>query len=199
MAPDQRIGFLRRRIIAPVGEIVLYIAASLDGYIADRDGGVGWLERFNTPGEDHGYVEFLSQAGSVIMGATTYEQELSRQEWPYGARPTWVFTHRRLPKPDDADVRFVSGIAAEHIEEIRNTTDRAVYLAGGAHVVEQFMAEGAVDRMRLFIVPLLLGEGIRLLAASGPTQAELLGTKTYRTGLVELHYRLNGHPPPGQG
>ena len=175
-----------------MGEIVLFIAASLDGYIADPHGGVAWLERFNVVGEDHGYAEFLSGVDTVIMGAKTYEQELSRGAWPYGARPTWVFTHRQLSEPPQRSVRFVSGAVADHVAEIRKATDRTAYLVGGAQIVQQLIAVGAVDHLRLFVVPLTLGEGIRLFEAAAPTTAELLGTRSYRTGLVELGYRLGG-------
>ena len=173
---------------------MLYVAATIDGFIADSDGGVAWLERFNIEGEDHGYEEFLSQADSVIMGAKTYEQELSRGGWPYAGRPTWVFTHRRLSRPPEANVRFVNGAVSDHIAEIRKTTDRTAFLVGGAHLVEQFIAVGALDQLRLFVVPLTLGKGIRLFEAAEPIGAELLDTRSYLTGLVELHYRLQGRP-----
>ena len=143
---------------------------------------------------DHGYAEFLSEVDSVIMGATTYEQDLSRGGWPYGSRPTWVFTHRSLSTPGDAPsnatVRFVDGAVSHHIPEIRKTTERAAYLVGGALLVEQFMEAGAIDQLRLFVVPLILGKGIRLFESSEPTSAELLGTRSFPTGLVELRYRL---------
>jgi dihydrofolate reductase len=175
-----------------MGEIVLFIAASLDGYIADPHGGVAWLERFNVEGEDHGYAQFLSGVDTVIMGAKTYEQELSRVGWPYGARPTWVFTHRQLLKPAEGSVRFLSGSVTDHVADIRKTTDRTIYLVGGADLAQQFMAVGAVDQLRLFVVPLTLGKGIRLFEDVASAAAELLGARSYRTGLVELVYHLRG-------
>lgn len=193
MPPDLRFGRLALRIITIVGEIVLYVATSIDGFIADPDGEVAWLERFNVEGEDHGYAEFLSEVDSVIMGATTYEQDLSRGGWPYGARPTWVFTHRSLPTPRGATVRYVDGPVSNHIADIRRTSEGAAYLVGGAQLVEQFMEAGAIDQLRLFVVPLILGNGLRLFETSEPTSAELLGTRSYPTGLVELRYGLHGH------
>jgi dihydrofolate reductase len=174
-----------------MGTIVLFIAASLDGFIADPQGGVAWLERFNVEGEDHGYGRFLSGVGAVVMGATTYEQDVARGGWPYGDRPTWVFTHRRLASPERSDVRFVGEPVADIVPAIRASTDRDVFLVGGANLIGQFLAAGAIDELILFIVPVVLGAGIRLFESTGPVGAKLLGTKSYATGLVELRYRLS--------
>ncbi len=174
-----------------MGKIVLFIAASLDGFIADADGGVAWLERFNVEGEDHGYRRFLSGVDAVIMGATTYEQEVARGEWPYGNRPTWVFTHRELPAPEVATVRFVSGAVADVAPSIRETTDRDVFLVGGAQLASQFLGAQAIDELILFMVPVVLGAGVHLFDGTGPAAADLIHAKPYSTGLVELRYRLS--------
>ena len=102
-----------------MGAVQLYISASLDGFIADEDGGVAWVERFLVDGVDYGYKDFLAGVGAVVMGATTYEQELERGGLPYGERPTWVFTHRELPTPPGAVVHLTSAPVAEVVAEIR--------------------------------------------------------------------------------
>jgi dihydrofolate reductase len=173
-----------------VGRVQLYIAASLDGFIADDHGEVEWLERFNVDGEDHGYGRFMSHVGAVVMGGTTYEQELERGSWPYGELPVWVFTHRDLPTPPGAAVRFARGPVSDVVEEIRHSTDRNVFLVGGARLVEQFLEANAIDELMLFVVPVLLGGGTRLFERVVPAGAELLDTHQYDTGLVDLHYRL---------
>lgn len=177
-----------------MGKIVLFIAASLDGFIADPDGGVAWLERFDVEGEDHGYERFLSGVDTVVMGATTYEQDVARGEWPYGNRPTWVFTHRELPSPIGATLRFVSGPVADVVPSIRETSARDVFLVGGAQLVAQFLSAQAIDELILFVVPVVLGAGVRLFHDAGPAAAELIHAKPYATGLVELRYRLSTTP-----
>jgi dihydrofolate reductase len=173
-----------------MGSVQLYIASSLDGFIADPGGGVGWLEKFGADGEDHGYADFLTEVGAVVMGANTYEQELERANWHHRV-PTWVFTHRDLPTPEAADIRFTHAPVDEVVGEIRAVTTRHVFLVGGAKVIAQFLNVGAIDELIMFVVPVILGRGIRLFEEGvAPAQAELMGTKTYRTGLVELRYQL---------
>jgi len=174
-----------------MSKIVLFIAASVDGFIADSNGEVAWLERFNVEDEDHGYARFLSGIGAVVMGATTYEQDVARAGWPYGTRPTWVFTHRALPSAPGADVRFVSEPVPDVVAAIRDATSGDVFLVGGANLAGQFLAAGAIDELILFIAPVLLGAGVRLFEGAGPARAELLGTERYATGLVELRYLLS--------
>jgi dihydrofolate reductase len=175
-----------------VGAVQLYIAASLDGFIADEDGGVGWVERFLVDGVDYGYGEFLGGVGAVIMGARTYEQELERGGLPYGERPTWVFTHRELAIPPRGTAHLTSAPLGEVLAEIERTTEGNVFLVGGGDLIRQFVAAGALDELILFVVPVLLGRGVRLFDDVAPIQAELLGTRSFATGLVEIRYRVSG-------
>ena len=171
--------------------VQLYIAQSLDGFIADKDGGVEWLESFNAEGEDHGYADFLAGVGGVVMGATTYEQALSWDiPWPYHAIPSWIVTHRALPRPHGADVRFAQGPVAEVLAEIEAAAEGNIWLVGGADLVKQFIEGRLVDQLMLFVVPVLLGEGIRLFDGIAPAEATLVGTHEYGSGLVELRYTL---------
>ncbi len=132
----------------------------------------------------------MSGVDAVVMGATTYEQDLARGGWPYGARPTWVFAHRQLPIPPGGSVRFVSAPVADVVSEIREAADRQVFLVGGAQLVGQFLGARAIDELILFVVPILLGTGVRLFEDGVPVGAELIHTRAYSTGLVELRYRL---------
>jgi dihydrofolate reductase len=169
----------------------LYIAQSLDGYIADEEGGVRWLEEAGG-GEDYGYSEFFSRIGAIAMGAATYEQLL---EWgkPYGAVPTWVFTHRDLavPPDTDADIRFTDRAPSEVVAAMDEAAgEKNVWLVGGAALAAQWIDERLLDELILFVVPLLLGGGIRLFERTKRTKVDLVDTKPYKTGLVELRYRL---------
>jgi dihydrofolate reductase len=174
-----------------VANVQLYIAQSLDGFIADKDGGVEWLERFNAAEEDYGYEEFMSNVGGVVMGASTYEQAMSWDiPWPYHAMPSWVVTHRRLPTPQGADVRFAEGPVRLIMSDIEEAVDGNVWLVGGANLVRQFLEARLVDELMLFVVPVMLGEGIPLFQQAAPTEASLVGAREFKTGLVELRYTL---------
>jgi dihydrofolate reductase len=175
-----------------VGAVQLYIATSIDGFIADERGGVEWLEAFLVEGEDYGYGEFMARVGAIVMGATTYEDDLGRGEWPYGATPTWVFTHNDLARPATGTVHLTSAPIPEVLRDIRATTAANVFLVGGANLVDQFLAENAIDELILTIAPVLLGTGIRLFDQARQSRAQLLAAKSYKTGLAQLRYALNG-------
>jgi dihydrofolate reductase len=172
-----------------LGNVILYIAASLDGFIADRDGGVGWLDAYQAA--DYGYEAFLDTVGTVIMGAATYEQVLTFGPWPYAGKATYVFTHRPLPKADPANIDLYAGTPAILVHLIRSASDRNIWLVGGARLVAAFLNAGLVDEIRLFVIPTLLGAGIPLFrditAAPG---LDLLDSRPYPNGVVELHYAV---------
>ena len=172
--------------------IQLYIAQSLDGFVADEDGGVRWLEEAGEGG-DFGYDEFFRGVGAVVMGSATYEQLLSWDiAWPYPDLPNWVFTRRELEAPDGADVRFVQGRPGEHTADIEASAgEKNVWLVGGGDLVRQFIDERILDELILFIAPLLLGRGIPLFEGTVPTPAVLTEVQAYpSTGFAELRYRF---------
>jgi dihydrofolate reductase len=173
----------------------LYIAQSVDGYIADEQGGVDWLERFQAEGEDYGYEEFFSKVGAIVLGARTYKQALEWGRWPYGATPAWVFTHQKLQVPAGAKVHFVQGRVPDVVAEIEQTTSENIWLVGGARLVNDFIDARQLDELLLFVVPVLLGHGVRLFQGTVGMDARLVETKRYQTGLVELRYQLQRDVP----
>jgi dihydrofolate reductase len=168
----------------------LYIAQSLDGYIADEEGGVGWLEERGQGGE-FGYTEFFDRVGAVALGAATYEQIVSWGiEWPYAGKPTWVFTHRELAVPKGADVRFTDRPPREVVPEIERETGGNIWLVGGGSLARQWIDERVLDELILFVVPVLLGRGVRLFGETVETDLDLTKAKAYENGFVEVRYRL---------
>ena len=97
-----------------MGKVVLYIAASLDGYIATEDGGVGWLDKFNASGEDYGYSAFQDSIGAVIMGGKTYRQALGFGEWMYKNIPSYIVTSQPLAEHPNDDVRTAGERFVQH-------------------------------------------------------------------------------------
>ncbi len=170
-------------------------AASLDGFIAEPDGGIAWLRSYEGAGRDL-YEEFLAGVGALAMGAATYDallDELGSAAWPYQDKPTWVFTHRRQEPPEGADVRFVEGQVGDAHAEMRAAAgDANVWMVGGGDLLSQFVDAGLLQDLRLTVVPVVLGAGVPLFPKAVPGALELTGTSSVGGGLVELRYELSG-------
>lgn len=170
------------------GRVTLYIATSVDGYIADEEGSVDWLEEFRSE-DAGGFSEFFGSVDCLVMGATTYEQVLEFGEWPYGETATYVFTHRDLPPATDA-VEFVDDDVATLSQELKRQYEH-VWLVGGANLAQSFLREQAIDDLRLFFVPVLLGEGVRLFSGEYTRhRLRLHDSVSEDGGLVEHHYEI---------
>lgn len=173
--------------------VILYIASSLDGYIADREGGLEWLASYGGPDEDFGYGDLMERTGALAMGSATYEFILNESSWPY-EQPAWVFTRRELPRPEDADLRFVSGPPAEFIAEMSAAAgEKAIWLIGGGDLIAQFLEAGLLDEVIHFIVPKALGEGVPLYPVPVLEAFEVDSVRNWPSGMIELRYR----PAPG--
>jgi dihydrofolate reductase len=173
------------------GRAQYYVAATIDGFIADPDGGLDWLTSMEGGAEDS-YERFLPTVGALAMGATTYEWMLDHiSEWPYDEQPTRVFTHRELRAFEGADIRFVSGPPADQLEELRAAAgDRNVWVVGGGDLASQFADAGLLDDLILTVTPTVLGEGIPLFARPLRGRPRLTGTREFASGMVELRYEL---------
>jgi dihydrofolate reductase len=175
-----------------VPEIIYYVAASLDGYIATSDGGIDWLSAYNTEGEDYGYSDFYQSVDALVEGSKTYEQVLSFGEWPHPGKPCWVFTRRRL-EVTQPEVTLTSGIPADVVAELHKRGLRRVWLVGGAQLAAGFRAHGLIDEYIVSIIPTVLGSGIPLFGSSGPKEdLKLVECKPYPSGLVQLRYLRTG-------
>jgi dihydrofolate reductase len=173
-----------------MGNVVLYIASSLDGYIAAADGGVEWLNAFDTDGgEDYGYSEFEKSTGAVIMGGKTYRQALGFGEWSYKNMPSYIVTSQPLADHPDDDVRKVEGDFAALVKSIKDETDKDIFFVGGAQLTKAFIEQNLIDEYRIFIMPVMLGKGIPLFLELDTVQAvKLTDTKSHPLGVVELRY-----------
>jgi dihydrofolate reductase len=168
--------------------VVLYVATSLDGYIARGDGAVDWLF---TDGE-YGYSAFFEGIDALFMGSKTYGQVLTFGPWPYPGKPTWVFTRRTL-KSGREDVVFVRGEPATVLDQLAGRGLDRIWLVGGAGLVASFRAAGLIDEYILSIHPILLGDGILLFPGPAPEERlALVGSEAYASGLLQVHYRRRG-------
>ena len=169
-----------------MGQVIYYAAASLDGFIADADGGVDWLPQGQD--DDYGYAQFYSGVDALLMGRRTYDQVLSFGEWPYAGKPTYVFT-RRPPDDNPHGVRFVESDAADFMREIGDQYDGVLWLVGGGDLAEQFRRANLIDECMVFIIPVVLGQGVPLFGGDAPhTALALTEAQTYAHGIALLRY-----------
>ena len=138
---------------------IAYLAASADGFIADRHGQVAWLEQFGGA-HDLGFEDFISTIDALLMGRRTFDQVMSfGGPWPYGARPTLVLTHRALPPHAPASVRAARD---EEVTQALLAAPGRIWIVGGSETLGLCLRRGLVDELQLFLMPILLGEGIGL-------------------------------------
>lgn len=171
-------------------KVVLYIAASLDGYIASPDGSVDWLPPI-LPDSDYGYADFLASVDATLMGRTTYEQMLTFGEWSYPELINYVFTSNPPAEAVHSSVRFVTTDVAEFVRQLRQEDGGTIWLIGGSRLASPLLAAALVDELMLFVVPRLLGEGILLWQEPKHSQPlKLLRSHTWPDGMTLLHYQL---------
>ena len=177
-------------------KITIHMVASLDGMIAKKDNSVSWFETADSydkgvSGQDP--VEFLKTIDCYVMGARTYEhaRELSTSYgWAYGDVPTIVVTHRDLPV-ERKNIELYSGDLPTLVEERLKPAYRNVWLVGGAALAKDFIRLQLADRIRLSILPIILGDGLPFFDQIGREQAlHLMDVTPYKNGVVELSYEI---------
>lgn len=179
--------------------VTIHMAASLDGFIARKDGNVDWLETSDEfeDGDrmDPEFVaEFLKTIDCYVMGSRTYETALDFEAkglgWAYGDKPTFVLTSRNLPKSRDT-VEFYSGDLVRLVNERLKPTFRSIWFVGGGVVSGECLRLGLADEVSYSIMPILIGEGISFFEGLDQDVAlHLVEVKAYKSGMVELRYEV---------
>ena len=179
--------------------VTIHMVASLDGFIARKDGRVDWMETEDefAGGEtlDQGFVEaFLKTIDCYVMGSRTYETALNFEAkgfgWSYGDKPTFVLTSRDLPRTRDT-VEFYSGDLAQLVNGRLRPMFRNIWFVGGGAVSGECLRLGLADEVRYGILPVLIGDGIRFFEKLGKDVAlHLAEVKAYKSGMVELCYQV---------
>ncbi|MBL0216748.1 MAG: dihydrofolate reductase [Myxococcales bacterium] len=163
----------------------VFIATSLDGYIARADGALDWLELVAAPGESHGYEEFMASIDTMVVGRTTYETALGFPEWPYTGKHVIVLTHRAAAA--HPGVELYAGSVTELAARLGEAT--RVYVDGGK-VISQFLAAELIDDLTISVLPIVLGSGLRLFSGGeGEHRLALEGHRSWPSGLVQLRYQ----------
>jgi dihydrofolate reductase len=165
----------------------VFIAMSLDGYIARPDGGIDWLELAGPLDESHGYDAFISSVDTVVIGRGTYDTVLGFGDaWPYGTKRVVVLTHR--PVPPRRDETFFSGTPEQLLGQLGGA--KHVYLDGG-QVISQFFGAGLIDDLVISVIPVVLGAGLRLFpGGEHEHRLELTGHRSWPSGMVQLRYSV---------
>ncbi len=170
-------------------KIVLYIAMSLDGYIAKLNDDLSFLDLVEKDGEDYGYADFISNTDTVIIGRKTYDWITSRVDFPYTDKTTYVIT--RTPKPNHQGKIVYTNDIVKLVVNLKAADGKQIFCVGGSEIVDMLLNENLIDEMIISIIPILLGDGIKLFKNGIPEQKlTLLSTKQFVTGLVQLHYEF---------
>lgn len=171
-----------------MAQVVYYVAASIDGFIAPPDGSLDWLSPFSGTGEDHGYADFYGSIDALVVGARTYEQMLGFGDWPHDDRPVTVMSSRALPaaaegitvSPLDPDAVVDGLVSAGH---------RRIWLVGGGTLASSFAEAGLIDEYVISYLPVLLGSGVGLLGGRGGLRVvEFIDERTFGDGVVQCRY-----------
>lgn len=162
------------------------MAASIDGYIADAEGGIGWLAPYENA--DFGYERLMEQVECVVVGRATFDMIAGFDHWPYDGKRVVVTTHRPLP-PHNPSIEAFAGDVAELAARLRQECHGDIYVDGGAQTLRNFVDADLVDRFDLFTLPVLLGQGIpRFLPSPRLTHLRLDSCQAMDLGVVRTSY-----------
>jgi len=174
----------------------VYVATSLDGYLARPDGALDFLDVARAHEIDYGYAAFTASVDCLVIGRATYDTALGFERWPYAGKRVVVLTHDagRMPRHGEELVAVPSAQLGELVERLSGDGVKHVYVDGGA-VIRQFVVANLVDDLTLSVMPVLIGAGIPLFGAGEARtftkHLRLDGTQAWpETGVVQLRYRL---------
>jgi dihydrofolate reductase len=170
----------------------VFIATSLDGFIARQNGALDWLPADG--GEPHGYTEFIDTVDAIVIGRKTFETVLTFDVWPYGKMPVVVLSTRpsELTPPDGAVCEVMSGTPHEIVARLTQRGLKHLYIDGGV-TIQGFLEAGLIQRLIITRIPVLLGSGIPLFGSlSRDIRLEHEATRSYPSGMVQSEYVIAG-------
>ncbi len=175
-------------------KISVFIATSVDGFIARPDGDVAWLHEVELieGGDDAGYGEFFALVDALVMGRGSFEKVLEFDPWPYGEKPVIVLSKSLKEVPEELRdrVRIDASTPQEFVEKLSQDEYKHVYLDGG-QVIRSFLRDGLVDEMTITTIPVLIGEGLPLFGKiEKDIKLKLLESKSWKNGFVQSKYQV---------
>lgn len=172
-------------------KVSLFIATSLDGYIAKPNDDLSFLKIVEKEGEDYGYAEFTENIDTLIIGRKTYDyvlKELGPSHYDNGKRDVYVIT--RTEKPNVGRTTFYTGNLTDLVKQLQSENGKNIYCDGGSEIINELLKNDLVDEFIISVVPVLLGNGTRLFKDGRPEQElQFVSAKTYNTGLTQLYYK----------
>ena len=172
-------------------KLSLFIATSLDGYIAKPNDDLSFLKLVEKEGEDYGYAEFTANVDTIILGRKTYDyvlKEIGSSHYDNGQRDVYVIT--RTERPSVGRTTFYSGNLTELVRRLKSENGKNIYCDGGAEIVNELLQQDLIDEFIISVIPVLLGNGTRLFKDGRPEQQlEFISAKSFDTGLTQLHYK----------
>jgi dihydrofolate reductase len=172
-------------------KVILYIASSLDGYIAKPNNDLSFLSLVQQEGQDYGYAEFIDTVDTVILGRKTYDWVMTQvKEFPHAQMDSYIIT--RTPRQNIGKIKFYTGNLKELVLRLKQESGKNIFIDGGAEIVNALLKEKLIDQIYLSIVPILLGDGVRLFKEGLPEQnLRLINSNRFETGLIQLQYDLD--------
>lgn len=172
-------------------KLSLFIATSVDGYIAQANDDLSFLKSVEKEGEDYGYAEFTSTVDTIIVGRKTYDyvlQEIGSSHYDNGERDVYVVT--RTGRANVGRTTFYTGNLTELVQKLKSENGKNIYCDGGAEIINELLKNDLIDEFIISVIPILLGDGTKLFKDGRPEQLlEFVTAKTFDTGLTQLHYK----------
>jgi len=172
-------------------KLSLFIATSLDGYIAKPNDDLSFLKLVEKDGEDYGYSEFTANIDTIILGRKTYDfvlKEIGSSHYDNGQRDVYVITRTERPKINRTT--FYTGNLTELVQQLKSESGLNIYCDGGAEIINELLQHDLIDELIISIIPVLVGNGTRLFKDSRPEQElEFMSAKSFDTGLIQLYYK----------
>lgn len=171
-------------------KLSLFIATSLDGYIAKPGDDLSFLKLVEKEGEDYGYAKFTSTIDTIIIGRKTYDyvlKEIGSSHYDNGEREVYVIT--KTKRPNVGKVNFYTENLTELVRQLKNENGKNIYCDGGAEIINELLKDDLIDEFIISVIPILLGNGTRLFKDGRPEQTlEFVTARAFDTGLMQLHY-----------
>ncbi len=170
-------------------KLILYIAMSLDGYIAKPNDDLSFLSIVEQDDQDYGYSDFIKTVDAVIVGRKTYDKVIAMGfDFPHADKDTYIIT--RSPRPDLGSIKFYTGNIKSLVTRLKSETGMNIFCDGGAEIVHELLKDNLIDEFIISVIPILVGNGTKLFKDGRPEQKlELVSSKSFDTGLTQLHYR----------
>jgi dihydrofolate reductase len=173
-------------------KVILYIASSLDGYIAQPNEDLSFLSIVDQEGQDYGYSDFVKTVDTVIVGRKTYDKVISMGiDFPHPDKEVYIIT--RTTRPNIGSAKFYTGDLKSLISKLKSEKGKNIFCDGGAEIVNELLKDVLIDEFIISVIPILIGNGTKLFKDGRPEQKlELVSVKSFDKGLTQLHYKRLG-------